>query len=68
MTDADGNVKDDKAEEKNQNDSKTKSDKEINAAAITSPKKKSTNIKEEEKVALMDKINEDLIAENSLVV
>ena len=46
MTDADGNVKDDKAEEKNQNDSKTKSDKEINAAAITSPKKKSTNIKE----------------------
>ena len=67
MTDADGNVKDDKAEEKNQNDSKTKSDKEINAAAITS-KKKSTNIKEEEKVALMDKINEDLIAENSLVV
>ena len=55
MTDADGNLTDDKAEEKNQ----------INAAAITSPKKKPKNIKEEEKVALMDKINEDLIAENS---
>ena len=65
MTDADEYVKDDKAKEKNQNDSKTKSDKEINTAAINSPKKKTTNIKEEEKVALMDKINEDLIAENS---
>ena len=68
MTDADGDVKDDKSEEKNLNDSKMNSDNEKNAAAINSPKKKTKNIKEEEKVDLMDKINEDFIAESSEVV